>query len=161
MNSDIAPVIEKVEAALTEGENSPPESWQAALEAVLAFFNCPTGTIHTYDAGGDKMLHLRAHRGIPEELMPKVTVIPIGKGIAGAAAERREAVELCNLQQDLGGVAREDARKTNVSGSIAIPLLKGDDLKGTLGIGKFEPYDFTEAEEKALWEIGAKMAGCL
>ena len=90
--------------------------------------------------------------------MPVVEVIPVGKGIAGAAAERREPVELCNLQADLGGVAKEGARQTNVQGSIAVPILEGESLKGTLGIGKMVPYDFSESEKATLLLIAADMA---
>ncbi|MEZ0388227.1 MAG: GAF domain-containing protein, partial [Verrucomicrobium sp.] len=77
---------------------------------------------------------------------------------AGAAAERREPVELCNLQADLGGVAKEGARQTNVQGSIAVPILEGESLRGTLGIGKMVPYDFSESEKATLLLIAADMA---
>lgn len=106
------------------------------------------------------MLHLLAHAGVPEFLLEKVSVIPFGKGIAGAAAETREPVELCNLQQDLGGVAKEDARKTGVSGSIAVPVIsETGEVIGTLGIGKVTPYEFSAEEKRRLGEIAAKLAG--
>ncbi len=137
-----------------------PSAWESLLDAILQLFDCPTGTLHTIDPESG-MLQLLAQRGIPGELMPKITTIPIGKGIAGAAAEKREAVQLCNLQTDDSGVARPDAKKTEVAGSVAIPMLDGDALKGTLGIGKHAPYDFTEAELDTLWEIARRLAPLL
>jgi L-methionine (R)-S-oxide reductase len=131
--------------------------WVALLDAVLEAFGCPTGTIHTVETEAGP-LQLMAQRGIPEDLMGVVTEIPLGKGIAGAAAESREAVQLCNLQQDLEGVAKPDARKTEVSGSLAIPLLDGEILKGTIGIGKFEPYEFGKEETAQFWEVGGMIA---
>ena len=92
-----------------------------------------------------------AHHGIPPQvlpmMLPKIDNIPFGKGIAGCAAQRKEAVQLCNLQEDLGGVAKPDAQKTNVQGALAVPIV-GTDGKviGVLGIGKMQPYDFTAAE---------------
>ena len=71
-----------------------------------------------------------AHLGIPEALMPVIQTIPVGKGIAGAAAERREPVELCNLQTDTSGVAKPGAKQTQVQGSLAVPVLEGDRLAG-------------------------------
>lgn len=131
--------------------------WQAVLEAVIAEFGCSTGTLHRLDPA-DGLLKLVAQKGIPPQLMPVVEVIPVGKGIAGAAAERREPVELCNLQADLGGVAKEGARQTNVQGSIAVPALAGGELRGTLGIGKMVPYDFTGEEKEQLLAIAGEIA---
>ncbi len=116
-------------------------------------FGCQTGTLHRAEG---ETLFLVSQIGVPEFLMEKISEIPFGKGIAGVAAKSREPVELCNLQEDLGGVAKEDARKTGVSGSLAVPLLSedGEKVVGTLGIGKTEPYDFPDAEKERLAEIG-------
>ncbi|MEO5914889.1 MAG: GAF domain-containing protein [Luteolibacter sp.] len=134
--------------------------WDALLESILGNFGCQTGTIHR-STGDGKTLSLVSQIGVPESLWDKISVIPFGKGIAGAAAERKEPVELCNLQEDLGGVARPDARKTGVSGSLAVPIFSstGDEVIGTLGIGKFAPYDFTEAEIQRLKEFAEEIAG--
>ncbi|MFT6792974.1 MAG: L-methionine (R)-S-oxide reductase [Rubritalea sp.] len=125
------------------------------LKLVMDEFTCVTGTIHKTEQGGDLLL-LVSHAGVPDFIIEKISTIPFGKGIAGVAAETKQPVELCNLQQDLGGVAKEDARKTGVSGSLAVPILSEDGLKvlGTLGIGKVEPYDFSVAEKARLTELG-------
>jgi L-methionine (R)-S-oxide reductase len=121
------------------------------LGDVLQEFSCQTGTIHRSTADGTH-LTLVAQIGVPEFLLDKISLIPFGKGIAGAAAERRAPVELCNLQQDLGGVARPDARQTNVSGSLAVPIFStdGEKVLGVLGIGMMAPHDFTCEEQQAL-----------
>jgi putative methionine-R-sulfoxide reductase with GAF domain len=134
--------------------------WSQFLDAVAADFDCTTGTLHWYDPE-DQLLKLKAQRGIPAALMPIIQSIPIGKGIAGVAAERRAPVEMCNLQTDGSGVAKEGAKQTQVQGSLAIPVLDGDRLCGTLGIGKVVPYDFTEEEKSRLMEIGREVAGRL
>ncbi|MEZ7957281.1 MAG: GAF domain-containing protein [Rubritalea sp.] len=125
------------------------------LKLVMDEFTCVTGTIHKTEQGGDLLL-LVSHAGVPDFIIEKISTIPFGKGIAVVAAETKQPVELCNLQQDLGGVAKEDARKTGVSGSLAVPILSEDGLKvlGTLGIGKVEPYDFSVAEKVRLTELG-------
>lgn len=120
--------------------------WTAVLDRALAAFACVTGTIHRTDPATG-LLRLVAQRGIPPALLAKVDAIPFGKGIAGCAAERKDAVQLCNLQQDLGGVAKPDARQTNVQGALAVPILSSDGkVLGVLGVGKMQPYDFSEAE---------------
>jgi putative methionine-R-sulfoxide reductase with GAF domain len=120
---------------------------QTALQSILTDFGCQTGTVHL--TGEDGQLKLVAHIGVPDFILPKISSIPFGKGIAGCAAERKEAVQLCNLQTDTSGVARPDAKATQVSGALAVPLISADGkVRGVLGIGKVIPYEFT-AEETA------------
>jgi putative methionine-R-sulfoxide reductase with GAF domain len=130
-------------------------SW---LTAVLDQFHCQTGTIHQTTADGQH-LDLLAQIGVPEVLLDKISHIPFGKGIAGAAAQTREPVELCNLQQDLGGVARPDARKTNVSGSLAVPVFSADGIEvlGVVGIGMVSPHDFSCEEKQALTDVSQEL----
>lgn len=139
---------------------STPANWNHILTEILDTFDCQTGTIHQA-TGGDRILTLVCQIGVPESLIERISSIPFGKGIAGAAAERGEAVELCNLQQDLGGVAKVDARKTGVSGSLAVPVFSKESRQviGTLGIGKFAPYDFTAAEKQRLTDLASDIGG--
>lgn len=129
------------------------------LQEAMAEFGCQTGTLHR--AEGD-WLYLVSQVGVPEFLMDKISTIPFGKGIAGVAALSKEPVELCNLQQDLGGVAKEDARKTGVSGSLAVPILDDSGkVLGTLGVGKIVPYEFSEVEKARLTELGQQFVPLL
>jgi signal transduction protein with GAF and PtsI domain len=137
-----------------------PEDWKSRLASILADFGCQTGTIHeTADDGAT--LTLVSQIGVPDSLLDKISTIPFGKGIAGVAAERKEPVELCNLQVDLGGIAKADARQTGVSGSLAVPIIsqKTGDVIGTLGIGKFAPYEFSSAEKERLGDLAAEIGG--
>jgi signal transduction protein with GAF and PtsI domain len=129
----------------------PTHDFEKLLAAILEEFDCQTGTIHRTDESG-KFLELEAAIGVPDFVLEKVTRIPFGKGIAGVAAERCEPVELCNLQEDLGGIAKEDARKTNVAGSLAVPIIGygSGKVMGTLGIGMHVPHDFSDAEKQHL-----------
>lgn len=131
--------------------------WAGFLAGVIREFDCTTGTLHRLDAA-DGELKLLAHQGIPPQLMPVIGSIPVGKGIAGAAALRREPVELCNLQTDTSGVAKPGAKQTQVQGSLAVPVLEGNQLRGTLGIGKLAPHEFSGAEKERLLEIARSIA---
>lgn len=133
---------------------------ETKLKEAMDEFGCQTGTLHRAEG---EWLHLVCQAGVPEFLIEKISKIPFGKGIAGVAAETRAPVELCNLQQDLGGVAKEDARKTGVAGSLAVPIFleDGKTVIGTLGIGKTVPYDFSEPEKERLSEFGSELRGLL
>ena len=138
-------------------DETQPIDWQQLLTDTIAAFDCTTGTIHTLDPD-TQLLMLRAQQGIPEFLLPKMAQIPIGKGMAGIAAERREAVEMCNLQTDDSGVARPAAKETRVEGSIAAPMLLDGGLYGVIGIAKPVPYDFTQEEISELMKIGETLS---
>lgn len=127
--------------------------WNRLLAEILAAFDCSTGTIHTLNRES-QLLHLKAYQGIPEFLLPKITVIPIGKGMAGVAAERKQPVQICNLQTDESGLSRPSAKEIKVEGSITVPLMLNSRLHGVLGIAKSISYEFTSEEEETLMEIG-------
>jgi putative methionine-R-sulfoxide reductase with GAF domain len=143
--------------AITASLNETKVDWQKLLENIISCFDCTTGTIHFLDKN-TSILRLQAHQGIPTFLLPKISEIPIGKGMAGIAAERREPVEICNLQTDESGVARPAARETKVEGSIAVPMIMNGVLYGTFGIAKPVPYDFTKEEISELTTIGTEMS---
>ena len=126
---------------------------QSVLEKILAWFECSVGTIHGMDAPSG-MLKMLAKKGIPDSILDKVRMIPIGKGMAGIAAQRREPVQVCNLQKDESGVVKPSARETKVEGSIAVPVLSDGNLRGTLGIAKPAVYEFNQDEIDFLLKLG-------
>ncbi|MBP7950042.1 MAG: GAF domain-containing protein [Verrucomicrobiales bacterium] len=132
--------------------------WSALLASIAAGFSCQAGTLHRLDPES-KRLRLLAQQGIPEFLHDKIDGIPIGKGIAGAAAQKAAPVQMCNLQTDNSGVARPDARLTKVEGTLAVPILTSDGaVCGVLGIGKLEPYDFPPDEIADLEAVATAVA---
>lgn len=150
------PAIENIIKSLQESE----PNWDQVLQDLINAYDCKTGTIH-FISKEDKLLILQTQIGVPDFLLPKMNSIPIGKGMAGAAAERKEPVELCNLQSDASGIARPAAKETKVEGSIAVPMLHNDELYGVVGIGKPEPYGFSKDEEKQLLRVGEAMSEAL
>jgi L-methionine (R)-S-oxide reductase len=126
------------------------------LVATMHHFGCQAGTIHRLRTAGD-LLELIAHAGIPPVVVQIVQTVPIGKGIAGLAAERREPVTLCNLQTDTSGQARPGAKATGMEGSIAVPMLVDGTLRGVLGIAKATAYDWTKEETELLLSIAAHL----
>lgn len=127
------------------------------LDKVLSRFGCVVGTIHRLDSDSG-MLELVAQRGVPAQVVDQVRVIPIGKGMAGLAAERQAPVQVCNLQTDDSGVAKARAKETRMEGSIAAPMLVDETLRGTLGVAKPAVYEFTPVESELLLQIGSTIA---
>src|SRR5438067_13208768 len=82
---------------------------QEFLEKTLAHFDAQAGSIHLFKQG---FLQLAAHANLPPSVVAVIETVPVGKGLAGLAAERREPVQVCNLQTDDSGAARPGARAT-------------------------------------------------
>src|SRR5690349_17913864 len=95
------------------------------LVLILRHFNSETGTIHSLDAEG-KLLKLAAQVGLPPQMLNIVSVIPVGKGIAGQVIERGGPVTICNIQTDKSGVAKPGAKQTGVGGALCVPLRNGE-----------------------------------
>jgi signal transduction protein with GAF and PtsI domain len=138
-----------IQAALADGQ------LDNVLAAAIAHFGCQAGTIHLLRDG---VLKLAAHKNIPPPVVQIVSTVPIGKGIAGLAAERREPITICNLQTDTSGQARPGAKATGMEGSLAVPMLADGELRGVLGIAKAEAYDWPPTEVETLTRIAAALA---
>ncbi len=133
---------------------------QTSVEEIARVFEAQTCTFHEAAAAGD-LLHLRAHLGLPPHIAEITRTIPVGKGMAGICAERKEPVTVCNLQTDNSGVARPAAKDTRVSGALVVPVLEGDRVLATLGVGKPVDHDYADDEVRALELCGRLLASTL
>lgn len=143
--------LDQIQPALSAGQ------LQEVLRLTLAHFHADTGTIHLLEADG--VLHLKAaSAGIPEPVLKAVERVPIGKGMAGLAVERKEPVNVCNLQTDASGNARPGAKATGMEGALVVPILMGDKAVGAFGIANRQPRMFTAEETGELLDIGRAVA---
>jgi L-methionine (R)-S-oxide reductase len=146
------PLPQDLESALATNNIS------TVLDAALAHFGCQAGTVHLLRDG---VLKLAASKNIPESVVHIVETVPIGKGIAGLAAQRLAPVTICNLQTDTSGQAKPGARATGLEGTVAVPMLVDGDLRGVFGIGKAEAYDWPAEETDLLTRLGGALAARL
>jgi signal transduction protein with GAF and PtsI domain len=146
-------------AQLLTGSN--PERFDAALRTIAGSFEAATGTLHRADVGS-RTLHLVAHLGLPEMLIPITKLIPFGKGIAGQCAVDLQPITLCNLQTDDSGKARPNAKQTGVAGAIAVPVLTpSGELIGVLGVGKIQEHTYTDTEQRVLGQCALHIGRAL
>jgi len=142
---------QQIQIALVSG------NLKEVLRLTIDHLRADTGTIHLLE--GDGVLHLKAaSAGIPGPKMKTVKHITIGKGMAGLAVERKEPVSVCNLQTDSSGNARPGAKATGMEGAIVVPILKGEQAVGALGIANRAARTFTLEETALLTEVGRAIA---
>jgi putative methionine-R-sulfoxide reductase with GAF domain len=131
---------------------------QEALQAALAELQAHSGTIHV-KAPDQKLLLLAAWAGpMPEPVLNVIREIPWGKGMAGAAAERVEPVGTCNLQTTESPDVRPGAKATLLRGALVVPMMLGDEVVGTFGVGTNGERTFSSAETRILWRRGQELA---
>ncbi len=130
---------------------------QAVLDRIVGKFAADSGTIHLM--GDDGMLHLAAaSAGMPEAVLAIIQTIPVGKGMAGLAVERRQAVNACNIQTDTSGDVRPGARATAMAGAVVVPIFRGEDVIGALGVANRSERTFTDEEIAGLLQAGRDYA---
>lgn len=144
-------LLEHIQPALNAGD------LQEVLHLTMEHFRADTGTIHLLESDG--ILHLKAaSAGIASPVLEAVRLVPIGKGMAGLAVQRKEPVSVCNLQTDASGAARPGAKATGMEGALVVPLFIGREAVGALGIANRAPRAFTADETALLTDVGRAIA---
>jgi GAF domain-containing protein len=137
------------------------EGFRGTLATVIRHFGADMGMIHRLDPADRHLELVATSDGVPEPVLAAARRIPLGKGIAGETALTGKPVSMCNLQTDTSGVARPGAKATGAQGALCVPIFRGDQVVGTLGIGVRGERTFTEAETAELLAAGRVLAGPL
>jgi L-methionine (R)-S-oxide reductase len=82
----------------------------------------------------------------PFQGLPACIRIPLGKGVCGTAAEKRETIRVMDVHQFPGHIACDAASQSE----IVLPILKDDRLIGVLDIDSPSKNRFDEEDEKGL-----------
>lgn len=144
-------IPQAIRAAVADGD------YQSALAQTITALGADSGSLHLM--GEDGVLHLTAAQGIPESVLEIVRVVPVGKGMAGLAVERKQPVGACNIQTDRSGDVRPGARATGMEGAVVVPVLREDGAAlGALGVANRAPRTFSEDETGLLLAIGRAIA---
>lgn len=85
----------------------------------------------------------------PFQGLPACIRIPLGKGVCGTAAQKKETVRVEDVNQFPGHIACDAASQSE----IVLPLIKGDQLIGVLDIDSPEVNRFDELDQKKLEEF--------
>lgn len=93
----------------------------------------------------------------PFQGKPACIEIPVGRGVCGTAAQRRQAVCVDNVHEFPGHIACDGASESE----IVLPLFCGASLWGVLDIDSPVRSRFTPADREGLGEIAAILSGML
>ncbi|MGW0713066.1 GAF domain-containing protein [Streptomyces sp. NPDC002643] len=107
------------------------------------------GSVHLSEPADEGEIVLVASHNLPPSVRNGTATIPLGKGMAGTAAQRREAVAISDFQSDTTGVAVRGGRAAGSKGSLTLPVFDPEDdtrLLAVVGLGFPEQRDFTPAD---------------
>lgn len=134
--------------------SAPLQSWLAAL---LKDTGSVAGTVHLHERGG---LRLAAAVNIPPQVQEVVAWVPSGKGMAGLALERGEAVQTCNLREDRSGAVKPGAKAVNAQAAVAMPVRNAaGGILAVVGIAFAEEREIEGPELERLQQAAATLAG--
>jgi signal transduction protein with GAF and PtsI domain len=127
-----------------------------ALQHAIAMLCADSGTIHIRDTD-ELVLHLAASRNIPESMLAVIREIPWGKGMAGLAAQNAEPVDYCNLQSSTSPEVHPRAKSAGTKGAVVVPMMHGNEVVGTIGIGCNSERSFTAGEIRWLMDLARQL----
>ncbi|WP_275677220.1 GAF domain-containing protein [Neobacillus drentensis] len=87
----------------------------------------------------------------PFQGLPACVRIPLGKGVCGTSALKKETIRVEDVHQFPGHIACDAASRSE----IVIPLLKDGELFGVLDIDSPEVNRFDELDQQQLEELAA------
>ena len=124
---------------------------QIWLQSFLEAQGGIAGSVHVVtepqEGLSEGVLELVAHVNLPPPVVEKTQLIPKGKGMAGLAWERNQAVSTCNLQADTSGDVRPGAKAVNAQAAVAIPVhAASGELRAVVGIAFLGDRDFSDAD---------------
>jgi GAF domain-containing protein/anti-sigma regulatory factor (Ser/Thr protein kinase) len=102
------------------------------------------GTIYEFDERAGEFL-LRAHENMPAELVEVYRSKPIrlGEGVVGSAAQKREALQVPDIQDPGYQTRYRDLLiRQGYRAILAVPLLREEQIIGALTVSRGEPGEF-------------------
>jgi L-methionine (R)-S-oxide reductase len=132
-------LVTKQLKALVEGEPNRIANLSNA-SALLNQFLDDTNWVGFYLLEGDELV-LGPFQGLSACIR-----IPVGKGVCGTAAQRREAMRVEDVHQFPGHIACDSASQSE----IVVPIIKDGELLGVLDIDSPSTDRFDETDEQCL-----------
>ena len=128
---------------------------QQWLESLITKLDGQAGTVHV-QRGDD--LYLTAAHNIPPKVISIVAHVPHGKGMAGVAQVKKEAVQTCNLQTDQTGNIKPGAKAVDAQAAIALPVLdETGAVRAVVGIAWSKEGEIGPDETESMMKLAATL----
>lgn len=138
-----------------EGMSTPPtdDVWLAEF---LRVNGGVAGSVHRMNG---TELALAASVNLPPPVVEAVRRVPIGRGMAGQAAESKRPFQTCNLKADPSATVRPGARLVSAQAAVALPVMDaGGGVRAVVGIAFAREGEIGEPELRRLADAAARLS---
>jgi hypothetical protein len=111
------------------------------LRGFLDRHGAVAGTVHVRR---DDVLVIAAAVNIPAKVQEITARIPLGKGMAGLAWERDQAISTCNLKEDASGAVKPGAKAVDARAAVALPVHGGEGVRAVVGLAWADERDLPD-----------------
>jgi len=126
-----------------------------SLERVMDAVHAQFGTIHLLDKDAD-MLHLIAHRGLPQNLADGLRIMPIDDGLMGWVATQLAPLALADIANDeRSSIVLRDA---GFRSYLGVPMIARDRLLGILSGYRQSKRPFSQEDISLLDSVADQIA---
>ncbi len=136
--------LARASEALLEGET----------DALANLCNLAAAVFHAVPAINWAGFYLRRGEELvlgPFQGLPACVRIPLGRGVCGTAAQRRETLVVRDVREFPGHIACDPSSRSE----IVVPLVAGGELVGVLDVDAPEPGRFDEEDRAGLEQLAA------
>lgn len=148
LKEDVRKVLEK--------QGTSDLAFESIAEKLRSVFDAEVAIAYTLDAATG-MLKLRCHSGVSRADAEKLRFLRLGKGLPGQAATSRRPVQA--LQS--GCTACPEELEILPQGSLFVPMVWENSLRGVLGVAKNFHREYAPDEVAALSSIALLIAAYL
>jgi PAS domain S-box-containing protein len=124
---------------------------EAALDEVVKFTEIVWVGLYFWDEDRRRLI-FKGWRGLSDDFARRVTELKLGEGVTGKAARDRRAMFIEDYTQDARALPA--ARQEGLASLAVIPLLRGDNLLGTLNIALGAKTKFSDVDKILYTSLG-------
>ncbi|MCD6025185.1 MAG: histidine kinase [Fibrobacteria bacterium] len=131
-------------------------AFDSIVSRLMTVFDAEAAVVYTLDPATG-MLKLRCHDGLPRNISDRLRFLCIGKGLPGKAAVMRQPIQ--SIHDPESACAEE--LEALPPGSLFVPMLSDNCLRGVLGVAKNFHREYAPDEVAALTAVAALIAAYL
>lgn len=133
--------------------------FKRTIEAISDTLQVETASLMVMEGEGERaVLRLVEARGLPEEVVGKVTV-PLGKGISGHVAQTGQPLLINDISKDERFRPSSFKDQYRTQSALCVPLVRADRILGVLNANnKINGESFTESDRDLLHTMAAQVA---
>ena len=149
----MTPALHEDVRKVLERQGTSDLAFDTIVARLMSVYDAEAAVVYTLDAATG-MLKLRCHNGLPKNISEKLRFLCLGKGLPGKAAVLRRAVQAIHHPES----ACAEELEVLPPGSLFVPVLSENTLRGVIGIAKNFHREYAPDEVASLTAVAVLIA---